>query len=1799
MAGTPLATLQILIEGDYSNLENSFNEAMEAASEAGGQISQAFNQPDTADQLTTAIISIGTAATDAVAPLQDLGDQAQELGQSGNDVSSLSDAVSAVGSAADDAAPSLTDVSDAASAIGDSEADIQPLGDALAEVADSADNAAPSLTDVSEAASALGDASVDIEPLGEALSAVGDAAEAAAPDMSGVADATSQIGDSADEVTPLGDALDAVSSSAGQAGPALDDTSDSADEVGSSAEEAEGGLSGMAEALLQIGEALAATEALKEFGQEALMAYGTVQSVTIGLTQLTGSADQANEVIEQIKTLAATEPFAFPDIAPTVQRMVALGVSAEQIPGVMQAVANAAAATGNQFNQVANSFDRMALSGTANARQLVQLGISTTDLANAMGVTASQVTTAFKALDQSQRIDALQTALEKFAGSAEAQAQGISGQWQIFQNNFEEVMVAVGAALAPVVSSILQFGSTVMKEITSAIEAFNELPDPIRNTAVAIGLAVAAITPLALGASAVVTAFGSLAAAGEPLVAGLTTLGLVARTTAEAETEEAVAVTAEGAAHEAAAAAIGESAVALEAGGAATAEAAVGAEEAGTAFSAFGLTLGPVAILIGGVAAAIAASNFTGIVSDVQALSQAFLANAENLKVWEDDADSAIYDVNQAMNEGVAAVRTWVSGLTGAAAPLQTLEEYLPTVSQFVKQIAENMTGTNWIPIATASLTLLSGAVAEMNPLMAQALQHAQAIAPAFALVKGAGDSLAASLTNVVAQQAAANTNFAAAKQVLADAATALDAGQISQSTYNRALADYQTALAAVTPKTKDFADSVAGITQAEQLAQEKAQSAIAVYNSVQSAFDDGTASLGTLATAYTKAESAAKAAGDAFATAAGQQALMNKASQDTQAVFNANVQVLQNLETALASGTLSADQQVTAQQQLLDVYKSLQSEATTLGTSFYDPVAAMEALTIQAGNQQTALQNVITTYEGLKNQSIQTAASIEASAAAFKTVQTDAAALGLSVTQVGTGLVFAAANAATATPAINALAQQLTQAATQGLDLVTVNGKLTPTMESLQAAMTATAGAGANANGMISKVVQTADGGTVTVLSFADAHNKLAAGANNAAQGLGNAANAALQIQNPIIAAQNAMTQLTGAANRQVSSTEGVVDAWISLNSTAQTTIQGQLAVQDAFTQAQSALAKMGIQLTATGATTTSTNSAVQALVQQLNDAIATMNATQGPAANAATAITAIGNAAQGAANALSSMDQSMGDAASMSSSAYTLGAMGLNYLKNGELNLATDVPQTLNPQSGSQIDAVNLELERLAEGLNADGTSNNAFITSITAADAAVTTNTTATSSNTAATTSNTSATAAATTATTAAVTATQALQDVNTALGTSFTDTGSALSEVETLIGETGGTVQQSLYALASELNQANAPIQMVAYSSTGASTALASTATASTTATTALTGLVSASSAASLSVGGTNSLYTSAIQANDVLGTLANQGGNVTLTLSGLNADMQSLNQELAAGTITQAQFNSESQALTGYLAEENAAVPVFTGAVGGATVALSQLSSSATAAASASSSAASSTESVAQALATYMQGLESYSNAFSDAGAGASNTSQTNQQALFSNDQSLIAAFTQATGLTLPNQGTAEVKVNPNLTYDPQSGLYSYAVTVAQGLTQNADGTTTQQFTPGAADAGPGTTYSAMGQTIQQAMQAAFNMANNPGNPFGSTALGYGGSGGLSVDSSGYSQGVNYAAYAPNSGNFTPPTPQYSSGNPLPVTITNTQAPQINITIPGATIVGSNGAQQLANVVQQQLITTLRQAGFKL
>ena len=376
-----------------------------------------------------------------------------------------------------------------------------------------------------------------------------------------LADSAASVGDvvagaAATALDQLQTSEQAAADAAAAATGNLNDEADAASNVSDHATEAESGLQGMAEGFLAIGEALAVTEGLKAFGEEALHAVATIQSVTVGLTALTGSAEQADTIIESIKTLAATQPFAFPEIAPTVQKMVAMGVAAEAIPSVMQTVADTAAATTNSFQAIANMFDRMALSGTVQVRSLATLGLTFQQLGGAMtdfGVTAdstsNEITAAFKAIpDQAARVQVLQDALSKFTGTSIAEAQTIGGQWQIFQNQFEEVMAAVGADLAPVTGDILSFGKTALNATAEVATAFGELPPSLQTGIVVAGLLVAAVVPITLavgafglalvGVNAILPAFSALTVA----------LGFSASGAATSETGAALATASHGAA---------------------------------------------------------------------------------------------------------------------------------------------------------------------------------------------------------------------------------------------------------------------------------------------------------------------------------------------------------------------------------------------------------------------------------------------------------------------------------------------------------------------------------------------------------------------------------------------------------------------------------------------------------------------------------------------------------------------------------------------------------------------------------------------------------------------------------------------------------------------------------------------------------------------------------------------------------------------------------------------------------------------------------------------------------------------------------------------------------------------------------------------------------------------------------------------------------------------------------------------------------------------------------------------------
>lgn len=750
---------------------------------------------------------------------------------------------------------------------------------------------------------------------------------------------------------------------------------DAVNQTGASATQAVDKFQEFAQALAGIGEALAVTEGLKEFGEEALTAAGTVQSVEIALTQLSGSADEAAAAISNIKDLAATEPFAFPDIAPAVQKMVALGVSMDQLPSAMQAVADAAAATGNQFNNVAQSFDRISSSGTLSARALVQLGLNTHDLATAMGVADEEVKTAFKDLDQTQRIDVLSQALEKFAGSAEAQAQGIAGQWQIFKNQFEEVMVAVGDALTPAISDILNFGESVLHGIQEAIDAFNSLPGPVKEAAGALAILAGSVAPLLAAVSAVGIGLIGLRSAVEPLNGLLGALGV-------ASTEAAAGETALATASEAATVAVGGTSEVVAAAGTAAVAAETGV---GSLAAAFG---GIAAVAAGPVVASLIAlkSNLDDLKAHwdqvTQEIIQHSLADAINAGNTVKDLQQVGYTLDQIKtafgNFGVAGATVAqqlaqsmdapIKALTDLNIPIEKVQESLAHIKVDGIPVFALLANSPDFATFSEKVTALGGNIdqinAKLNSLAPNFATVAKSLTDGFSISLKSATDYTKAIEAISTQQESANAKVTEAKAVLDHYKDSLDGTQASQILYNDALKAYDAAVLAANPHSKDFADSIAGLKQKVADAQSAFNTAEASLKAISQAFADGKASVALYDAALQAVSTTAKAAGVSVSAVSEEIVKANQAFTNSQQAYADAVAVLKAFTDQLAAGASVSSQFGTA----LD---NLAKTSKTAGDSFSDAndkTAALDAVvsellaTYQSGNDKV-LPDLVKAY--------------------------------------------------------------------------------------------------------------------------------------------------------------------------------------------------------------------------------------------------------------------------------------------------------------------------------------------------------------------------------------------------------------------------------------------------------------------------------------------------------------------------------------------------------------------------------------------------------------------------------------------------------------------------------------------------------------------------------------------------------------------------------------------------------------------------------------------------------------------
>ncbi len=138
---------------------------------------------------------------------------------------------------------------------------------------------------------------------------------------------------------------------------------------------------------------------------------------------------------------------------------------------------------------------------------------------NMVGESDKAIRNAFKDMDVNERIATLTTTLQKFGGVAEEVGKGITAQWQDVKTRLDDVFEAIGEVLAPVIGDLLKvLSEDILPAIQHLAEAFNELPEPVKEFAVTAALAVAALAPLAAG----LAAFGLAATALEGVLPALT-----------------------------------------------------------------------------------------------------------------------------------------------------------------------------------------------------------------------------------------------------------------------------------------------------------------------------------------------------------------------------------------------------------------------------------------------------------------------------------------------------------------------------------------------------------------------------------------------------------------------------------------------------------------------------------------------------------------------------------------------------------------------------------------------------------------------------------------------------------------------------------------------------------------------------------------------------------------------------------------------------------------------------------------------------------------------------------------------------------------------------------------------------------------------------------------------------------------------------------------------------------------------------------------------------------------------------
>lgn len=317
-------------------------------------------------------------------------------------------------------------------------------------------------------------------------------------DTSGITEAEAELGNLKDSAEELGGSTE-------QASEGMESFKEKTDESNESMQQTTDSAMGLGEALVGIGGAI---------GLDAMIQTGdNIQTSWNRLSLTFADTGVSMDTLKQKSSeLQAATGRSGGEIRDYFNQMGIAGVTnTNLLTSSFEALAGASYQTGKPIQTLQNGLQTMTLTGTASSKMLKNLGLSTEDLAAAMGVTSDQASETFKSLSQEERLQVLTTAMGEGTKANEMYKNSYAGLKSQAEASLAGLTGAIGQSILPTVIPALQTAKAVVDGLTGA---WKSLPTPITSVLGALGGGVVGIT-------AVVTSFSLLGKVGSTVVGGL------------------------------------------------------------------------------------------------------------------------------------------------------------------------------------------------------------------------------------------------------------------------------------------------------------------------------------------------------------------------------------------------------------------------------------------------------------------------------------------------------------------------------------------------------------------------------------------------------------------------------------------------------------------------------------------------------------------------------------------------------------------------------------------------------------------------------------------------------------------------------------------------------------------------------------------------------------------------------------------------------------------------------------------------------------------------------------------------------------------------------------------------------------------------------------------------------------------------------------------------------------------------------------------------------------------------------